>query len=110
VQAGPDPHQGAAAKDRSCSASWSSTRCASGSRCCALEAAVEQHAVDDVGADRPPTGVGRLEDQTSSPAVRSCRAQARPGQPGSHHDDLGHPRSLGVDNPHGRRGGARVPA
>jgi hypothetical protein len=46
-----------------------------------LEAAVEQHPVDDVGADPASDAVGGLRTVTSSPAVRRARAQASPASP-----------------------------
>ena len=74
-----------------------------------LEAAVEQHAVDAVGADPAADDVLRLVYDDLDPGVKEVAGAGQPGQSCSDDDDFRHGLSVGVDNRHGSPGGAWLP-
>ena len=71
-----------------------------------LEAAVEQHPVDDIGAYAPADAVGRLQDDDGAPGALHGAGARQAREPGADHDDVGgvrHRRSLGPPVDDGRR-------
>ena len=54
-----------------------------------LEAAVEEEAVDLVGALAPTHGIRCLEHHDREPGVRQHLGAPQPGQPGPHDHDIG---------------------
>lgn len=67
-----------------------------------LEAAVGQHPVEAVGADPAADGVAGVQDRAAHTRCLQSPGAGEPGQSRTHHDDLGHSRSVGVDNRVGR--------
>ncbi len=67
-----------------------------------LEAAVQQHPVDDVGADPAAHGVARLAHDDLDARRPEVPRAGQPGQPCPDHHDLRHPGSVGVEKRSGR--------